>query len=96
MWTAAGDSVRLPDGQLLPKTLGGLRALGETAPEDNDARYDDGDGPRARNCRYPDLLFRLDGTNLPKKLPDSAPVASIEINIRRHDPPSTRCRNPAK
>src|SRR6185295_14250342 len=27
MWTASGDSVRLPNGQLLPKTLGELRAL---------------------------------------------------------------------
>ena len=91
MWTASGDSVRLPDGRLLPKTLGGLRALGTTSVDDNDPSADDWDGPGARTCRYPEILFNLDGNHQPKKLNDSARVISIEINVRHHDAPSTLC-----
>lgn len=87
MWTASGDSVRLPDGQPLPRTLGALRALGQAMVSDNEG-YDDWDGPDARSCRYPDILFKLDGTGLPKTLPDSARVKSIEIRVR--DPETMR------
>ena len=96
MWTASGDSVRLPDGQLLPKTLGGLRALGTTFADDNDAGGDDWDGPGARTCRYPEILFNLDGSHQPKKLTDSARVTGIEINVRRRDAASTLCRPAAR
>jgi hypothetical protein len=82
MWTASGDSVRLPNGQLLPRTLGALRALGQTTVSDNEGGYDDWDGPGARTCRFPEILFNLDGTGLPKTLPDSARVTSIEIDVR--------------
>ncbi len=85
MWTASGDSVRLPNGQLLPRTLGGLRALGRTIVGKNNETYDDWDGPDARSCRFPEILFKLDGTGLPDSLPDSARVASIEINVRRRE-----------
>src|SRR5256885_7987151 len=44
MWTASGDSLRLPDGQLLPRTLGALRGLGPTLVDDNEG-YDDWNGP---------------------------------------------------
>ena len=81
MWTATGDSVRLPDGQLLPRTLGALRALGPLTVDDNEG-YDDWNGPDARGCRFPDILFKLDGTNLPKMLPDSARVIAVEIDVR--------------
>jgi len=81
MWTVSGDSVRLPDGQLLPRTLGALRALGPLSVDDNEG-YDDWNGPDARGCRFPDILFKLDGTNLPKKLPDSARVIAVEIDVR--------------
>jgi hypothetical protein len=81
MWTASGDSVRLPNGQLLPRTLGALRALGQTTVSDNEG-YDDWNGPDARGCRFPDILFKLDGTGLPKTLPDSARVTSVEIDVR--------------
>jgi hypothetical protein len=87
MWTASGDSVRLPDGQPLPRTIGALRALGQAMVSDNEG-YDDWDGPDARSCRYPDILFKLDGTGLPKTLPDSARVTSIEIRVR--DPETMR------
>jgi hypothetical protein len=95
MWTASGDSVRLADGQLLPKTLGALRALSTTFVDDNEGG-DDWDGPGARTCRYPEILFNLDGTHQPKKLTDSARVKSIEINVQRRDPPSTLCRSTAR
>lgn len=90
MWTASGDSVRLPDGRLLPKTLGELRALGKTIVDKNEG-YDDWDGPDARSCRFPEILFKLDGTNLPKKLPDSARVTSIEINVRQRETMGAFC-----
>lgn len=92
MWTASGDSVRLPDGQLLPATLGAVRALGKTSVDDNDASGDDWDGPSARGCRFPEILFHLDGTNMPKTLPDSARVTSIEINVRHRDTFDGFCR----
>lgn len=84
MWTAAGDSVRLPDGQRIPKTLGALRKFGKLVVDKNEG-YDDWNGPDARSCRYPDILFKLNGDGLPKMLPDSARVTSIEINVRRHE-----------
>ena len=90
MWTASGDSVRLPGGQLLPRTLGALRTLGRTMVDDNEG-YDDWDGPDARTCRFPEIRFKLDGTGLPKKLPDSARVTSIEIDVRHRETMGTSC-----
>jgi hypothetical protein len=81
MWTASGDSLRLPDGQRLPRTLGAVRALGRTVVDRNEGG-DDWNGPGARTCRFPEILFNLDGTGLPKTLPDSARVTSIEIDVR--------------
>lgn len=81
MWTASGDSLRLPDGQLLPRTLGGLRALGRVGVVNNEGG-DDWDGPGVRTCRFPEIYFKLDGTGLPKTLPDSARVVSIEVDVR--------------
>lgn len=85
MWTASGDSLRLPDGQLLPRTLGTMRALGRTGVDNNDGSGDDWNGPGARTCRFPEILFNLDGTGLPKTLPDSARVTSIEIDVRHRE-----------
>jgi hypothetical protein len=91
MWTASGDSVRLPDGQLLPKTLGALRALGKTLVDKNEG-YDDWNGPDARTCRFPEILFKLNGDSLPKTLPDSARVTGIEINVRSRETMGPFCR----
>jgi hypothetical protein len=90
MWTASGDSLRLPDGRLLPRTLGAVRALGRTIV-DNDGDGDDWDGPDARTCGFPEILFKLDGTGLPKTLPDSARVTSIEIDVRHRETMSAFC-----
>ena len=46
---------------------------------------DDWNGPGARTCRFPEILFKLDGTGQPKTLPDSARVTSIEIDVRRRE-----------
>jgi len=91
MWTASGDSVRLPDGQLLPKTLGALRALGKTLVDKNEG-YDDWNGPDARSCRFPEILFKLNGDGLPNQLPDSARVTSIEIEVRHRETLAGFCR----
>jgi hypothetical protein len=90
MWTASGDSLRLPDGQLLSRTLGALRALGRTSVDDNEG-YDDWNGPDARTCRFPEILFKLDGTNLPKTLPDSTRVIGIEINVAHRETMASFC-----
>ena len=92
MWTASGDSLRLPDGHLVPKTVGELRALGKTYVSKNEG-YDDWDGPDARNCRFPEILFKLNGDGLPKTLPDSARVTSIEINVRHRETLASYCRS---
>ena len=91
MWTASGDSIRLPDGRLLPKTVGELRTLGKTYVSKNEG-YDDWDGPDARTCRFPELLFKLNGDGLPTILPDSARVTSVEINVRHREPIGSFCR----
>jgi len=91
MWTASGDSVRLPNGQLLPKTLGELRALGKAIVDKNEG-YDDWNGPDARSCRFPEILFKLNGDGLPKTLPDSARVTSVEINVRRRETMGSFCQ----
>jgi hypothetical protein len=91
MWTASGDSVRLPDGQLLPRTLGALRALGKTLVDKNEG-YDDWNGPDARSCRFPEILFKLNGEGLPKQLPDSARLTSIEIDVRHRGTMEAFCR----
>ena len=91
MWTASGDSLRLPDGQPLPKTLGELRALGGKTIVTKNEGYDDWDGPDARSCRFPEILFKLNGDGLPKILPDSARVTSIEIDVRRRETMKAFC-----
>lgn len=90
MWTASGDSLRLPDGHLLPRTLRAVRALGRTVVDKNEGG-DDWDGPGARTCRFPEILFNLDGTGLAKTLPDSARVTSIEIDVRHREAMKSFC-----
>ena len=46
----------------------------------------------ARNCRFPGVVFKLNGDGLPKTLPDSARVTSIEINVRRRETMDSSCR----
>src|SRR5262249_6751066 len=80
LWTAEGDSLRLADGQLLPRTLGELRArYGPAMADDNvDPGADDFDGFSAVSCRFPYLSFKLafNGRGI---IPDSARILSLEM-----------------
>ena len=56
-WAVSGDSIRFPDGRLVPRTLGALRqldTLGLVEPSDSEFRPDD---MLVHLCSYPDLLI---------------------------------------
>lgn len=91
LWAAEGDSVRLPDGFLLPRTVGELR---KRYPADvvTADQGDDADGTRVASCRFPGLQFILPyhtPTPAPvgrwpissKPVADSTPVTSVEILV---------------
>ena len=59
LWQVEGDSVRLPDGGLLPQRVGELEARYGAAVVMSDKR-DDSDGVRVRLCRYPDVELVLE------------------------------------
>lgn len=86
LWTASGDSLRLDDGLLVPRTLGELRRrYGRALVDDNaDAGADDFDGFGAVSCRFPYLLFKL-GFGGRGVIPDSARILSLEMWV---PPPS--------
>jgi hypothetical protein len=79
LWTAQGDSVRLADGRLLPRTLGVLRSRYGLAFVDEDTGGDDTDDPRARSCRFPYLVFTLSVNDSARLVPDSARVTGVEM-----------------
>ena len=56
MWVARGDSLRFPDGTLMPTRVGALRALDSSAVIIVD-HGDDGTGSYIVRCRYPYLAF---------------------------------------
>jgi hypothetical protein len=58
LWSANGDSVRLPDGRLMPKTVGALRAAYPNGLISSD-KSDDSDGVLASVCQFPRLVFTL-------------------------------------
>ena len=58
LWQVEGDSVRLPDGGLLPRRVRELEARYGAAVVTSDKR-DDSDGVRVRLCRYPDVELVL-------------------------------------
>ena len=58
LWSAMGDSIRLPDGRLMPKTVGALRATYPNGLISSDKR-DDTDGVLAYVCDFPRLVFTL-------------------------------------
>jgi hypothetical protein len=58
LWSANGDSVRLPDGRLMPKTVGALRAAYPNGLISSD-KGDDSDGVLAYVCGFPRLAFTL-------------------------------------
>jgi hypothetical protein len=90
LWVAEGDSLRLPDGELVPRTLGILRARYGVIVVDESTPTDDVDGVRARSCRFPYLLFALSVADTARKVPDSA-----RCNTGRHGHVTSRYRVPA-
>ena len=85
LWTAEGDSVRLPDGELAPHSLGALRARYGFAIVDANIGGDDDDGPHARSCRFPYLLFALSTDDTSRTVPDSARVTRIDMDTPGSD-----------
>jgi hypothetical protein len=99
LWTVDGDSVRLPDGELTPRTLGALRSRYGFAIVDENTGGDDVDGPHARSCRFPYLLFALSVNDTARRVPDSARVTRVDLTgtdtvmtrfCIAHQPPSER------
>jgi len=80
LWTVEGDSVRLPDGHLVPQTLGLLRSQYSVTIVDENTGGDDIDGPHARSCRFPYLLFALSTTDTARQVPDSARVTRVDMD----------------
>ena len=97
LWTVEGDSARMPGGELVPRTLGSLRArYGFTLAEDR-PDGDDMDGPFARSCRFPYLRFMLAANDTARHTPDSARVTRVDMvgpdtamvrYCRAHRPPN--------
>lgn len=83
LWAVEGDSVRLPDGALVPRTLGALRSRYGFAIVGENTGGDDFDGPGARSCRFPYLLFALAVDDNARHVPDSARV--IRVNMAGTD-----------
>ncbi len=88
LWAAEGDSLRLEDGQLVPRTLGELRRrYGPAISDDNvDPSADDFDGYSAVSCRFSYVYFKL-GFRGRGTIPDSARIVSLEMWV---PPPSMK------
>jgi hypothetical protein len=86
LWVATGDSLRLSDGRLVPRTLGELRArYGRAIADDNvDPNADDFPGFGARSCRFPYIEFKLafSGRGV---IPDSTRITGLDMSV---PPPS--------
>ncbi len=80
LWIVEGDSARMPDGELVPRTLGALRARYGFALVDENIPGDDIDGPHARSCRFPYLLFALGVGDTSRHVPDSARVTRVDMD----------------
>jgi hypothetical protein len=89
LWSAEGDSLRLPDGRPMPATIGALRAAYPRGFVSADKR-DDSDGVLAYVCAFPRLTFVL-GYDTPtpadtghwafkaRPVPDSIHLWRIEV-----------------
>lgn len=59
LWAAEGDSLRFPDGALIPRRVGALRALDSAGVIVVD-HGDDGTGSYIVRCKYPELAMVID------------------------------------
>ena len=90
LWTAEGDSIRLPDGELTPRTLGALRERYGFAIVDEHIIADDVDEPHARACRFPYLSFALSVSDTARTVPDSARVTRVDMDTPGADTATSR------
>jgi hypothetical protein len=77
-WSIYGDSARLPDGQLVPATLGVLKARYPFIGVNDNTGLDDTE-LHAWSCQLPYLLFALDVNDTARHVPDSARVTRIDL-----------------
>lgn len=76
--TVEGDSARLPDGQLVPATLGLLKARDSSLIVNDNLGGDDFE-LKARSCQPPYLVFILDVKDTARYVPDSARITRIDL-----------------
>ena len=76
-WEAVGDSLRFPDGRLIPRRLGQIRAADSVGFMSIDYG-DDNSGAGVTLCRVPDLVFLLDTLPAPADT-TTRPFAGIGV-----------------
>jgi hypothetical protein len=94
LWIVEGDSIRLPDGALVPRTLGALRAKYGLTLVDQNTGGDDIDGLHARSCRFPYLLFALSVNDTARTVPDSARVTRVDMDTPGASVVGQSCNRP--
>jgi hypothetical protein len=95
LWAATGDSLRFPDGVLIPMSVGALRALDASGVIVVD-HGDDGTGSYIVRCKFPALAIIIDNVWPPfakegavplsqASITDPTKVWRVEIDPRRTD-----------
>jgi hypothetical protein len=79
LWIAQGDSLRFPDGGLMPTTVGALRTLNSSAVIVID-HGDDDTGSYVVPCRYPYLAFIV--SNVWPTFADTGAVPFARADVR--------------
>ena len=91
LWSIEGDSVRLPDGQLVPATLGGLKARYPFVHVTNNTGLDDSE-LGAWSCQLTYLHFALAVNDSALHVPDSARVTRVDLTARTDSAYERFCR----
>lgn len=78
LWALQGDSLRFPDGELIPNRVGALRALDSIGVVMID-HGDDGTGSHLIRCRYPALAFIIDNRWLADVRVHTIPLARVSV-----------------
>lgn len=76
LWAARGDSLRFPDGQLVPLRVGALRAIDSSGVVVID-HGDDGTGSYVVRCRYPFIALIVDNVWLYHERGSTVPFARV-------------------
>lgn len=96
LWAADGDSLRFPDGKLIPKRVGAVRALDSAGVIVVD-HGDDGSGSYIVRCKFPGLAIIVDNVWPPfakagvvsltrAAASDTTGIWRVEVDPRRADP----------